>query len=121
MNSKGGARPKPIGCIGRTPLPEKKGSRLRSEQPGDPPLAVDRNVVGGGDLGEAGHGHDVAADRDHELGAGGEPHLADGYHVVGGCALERGVGGEAVLGLGDVDRQVAEPPRSYARSSQGFT
>jgi Na+/H+ antiporter NhaD/arsenite permease-like protein len=35
-------------------------------------FAVDEiDLGGGGDLGQPGHGHDVAADHDHELGAGG--------------------------------------------------
>ena len=40
------------------------------KQPDDLPVRVQVDAVGGGDLGQAGHGHDVAAHGDDELGAG---------------------------------------------------
>ena len=58
-------------------------------------------------LRQAGHGHDVAADHDDELGAGGEPHLAHVDHVVRRRAAQPRVGGERVLGLGHAHRVVA--------------
>ena len=54
------------------------------EQPLDQALGVDPDAVGGGHARQAGHGHDVAADRDHELGAVGEPDLTHRHHVVRG-------------------------------------
>ena len=59
--------------------------------------------------GQARHGHDLSADRHHELGTGGEPHLAHRDDVVRRRALGIGVGREAVLGLGDADREIAVP------------
>src|SRR6185436_3487339 len=51
------------------------------EQPDD--LAVHQvDLVRGRNLRQPGHGHDVAADHHHELGAGGKAHLADVDHVV---------------------------------------
>jgi Na+/H+ antiporter NhaD/arsenite permease-like protein len=47
-------------------------------------LAVDEIDLGGGrHLGQARHGHDVAADHHHELRARRQPHLADIDHVIG--------------------------------------
>jgi len=40
--------------------------------------------------GQARHGHDVAADHDDELGAGGEAHLAHVHHVFDGAARSAG-------------------------------
>src|SRR3979411_2511878 len=37
------------------------------EQPDDLPVGSDIDAVGGRDLGEAGHGHDLPADRHHEF------------------------------------------------------
>jgi hypothetical protein len=46
---------------------DKRGQALKQSHY----LAVDQiDLGGGGHLGQPGHGHDVAADHDHELGAG---------------------------------------------------
>src|SRR5882762_7129405 len=68
----------------------------KSEQADD--FAVDQiDFVRRRDLRQPGHGHDVAADHHHELGAGGEAHLADVDHVAVGRAAGRGIGGEGRL------------------------
>src|SRR5262249_54444695 len=64
------------------------------------------DIVGRRHPGEARHGHDVPADHHHELGAGGEPHLADRDGKAPRGALGVGIGGEAVLSLGDADRKL---------------
>jgi hypothetical protein len=51
--------------------------------------------------------HDLAADRHDELGAGREPHLAHRNGEACRRALGVGTGSEAVLRLGDADRQLA--------------
>ena len=57
-------------------------TRPLSEQTDDLPLIVDIDLLGGRDFRQSGHGHDVAADHDDELGAGREPDLADVDHVT---------------------------------------
>ena len=59
---------------------------LALEQADD--LAVCRQVDlgGGGDFGQARHGHDVAAHHDDEFRTGGEPDFADVDGVAGRCA-----------------------------------
>src|SRR5262245_38654866 len=64
-----------------------------SEQADD--LAVlDVDGVRGGDFWQARHGHDLTADRHHELGARREPHLAHRDAEAGGRALRIRVGRE---------------------------
>src|SRR5207249_693829 len=43
-----------------------------SEQPDNPAVRHDVDFVGGGNFGQAGHGHDVAANGDDEFGSGGK-------------------------------------------------
>ena len=56
----------------------RAASRRRSEQPDDLAVRADVDRIGGRHLRQARHGHDLTADHHHELGAGGEPHLAHG-------------------------------------------
>src|SRR5437762_169523 len=58
-------------------------------------------------LRQAGHGHDVAAYRDDELGAGGKPHFADRHDVMFRSALPIRIGRKAVLRLRNADRKMA--------------
>jgi Na+/H+ antiporter NhaD/arsenite permease-like protein len=59
---------------------DKRGAPLKQAHH----LTVDQIDLGGrGHLRQPRHGHDVAADHHHELGARGEPDLADVDHVVG--------------------------------------
>src|SRR5262245_4357345 len=60
-----------------------------------------------GNLGQARHGHDVPADHHHELGAGGEPHLAHVDDVVGRRAAHRGIHRDRSLRLRHAHRIVA--------------
>src|SRR6184192_24672 len=76
------------------------------EQTANPAVRAHVDVVRGRQLREPGHGHDVAADHDHELRARGEPHLADVDHVVRRGAAQLRIGREGVLGLGDAHRIV---------------
>jgi hypothetical protein len=78
-----------------------------SEDAVDLAVGEEADLLGGGDLGQSGHAHDVAGQGDNEAGSGGEAQLADREGVAGGRALGVGVGAEAVLGLGDADREVA--------------
>jgi Na+/H+ antiporter NhaD/arsenite permease-like protein len=58
---------------------DKRGNALKQAHH----LTVDQiDLVRGGHLGQSGHGHDVAADHHHELGAGRQPHFADVDHVI---------------------------------------
>src|SRR6187549_3134528 len=67
-----------------------------SEQPFDLPV-LEPDVLGARHLGQARHGHDLAADRDDEPRACGQPHLAHRHRVVGRRAELRRVGGKRVL------------------------
>ena len=78
-----------------------------SEQTGDAAVVGNIDVDSGGDLGQAGHGHDAAADDHHKAGAGSQTDLPDIHAEAGGGSLEGGVVAEAVLGLGDADREIA--------------
>src|SRR5947207_8151761 len=80
--------------------------RVCLEQTADAPVRADVDAVRGRHPGEPGHGHDVAADHDHEFRARREPHLANVDHVVRRRAAQFRVGGEGVLGLGDAHRVV---------------
>ena len=66
--------------------------RVHSEQPHDLSIRIDVDGVRCRHLGQAWHGHDVTADRDHELGTGGEANLAHRDHVIDGRALEVRIG-----------------------------
>src|SRR3546814_17349340 len=77
------------------------------EQPLGLAPAVDMDFMRGGIPGQAGHGHDLAADDDEEFGAGGEADLADRHDMDFRRDLEVGVGREAVLSFGDADRKTA--------------
>src|SRR6185436_20074593 len=70
---------------------EPAGS-ARSEQADDIALGVEADAVGRGNSRQARHGHDVAGDRDNELGARGETKLANGNQVAARRSLEIGVG-----------------------------
>src|SRR5437016_1374709 len=52
------------------------------EQAHDLAIRPDIYRLGRGNLRQAGHGHDLAADRHHEFRAGGEAHLAHIHHVI---------------------------------------
>src|SRR5690348_5882275 len=73
----------------------------------DQAAIVDMDAVRGGIAWQARHGHDRAAQRNDEAGAGREAHVADGQGEVLRRTDEIGIGGEAVLRLGHADRQVA--------------
>src|SRR5262245_14267501 len=76
-----------------------------SEQPDD--LPVDQvDLHRRRHLGQARHGHDVAADHHDELGACRETHFAYVDDVVRGRRAQLRVGRERVLGLGDAHRVV---------------
>ena len=60
----------------------EKLARSRSEEALDVAGGVEADAVGGGDAGEAGHRHHVAADGDEELRSRREAHLADGDGVA---------------------------------------
>src|SRR5205823_11659532 len=45
-------------------------------QSGDAPVGTDADALGVGDLAQAGHGHDIAGERDHEAGPRREAHRA---------------------------------------------
>src|SRR5688572_20795945 len=71
-------------------------------------LAVNQvDLVGGRNLRQARHGHDVTADHHDELGTGSQAHLADVDYVVGRRAARGGVGREGGLGLGHAHGEVA--------------
>ncbi len=53
------------------------------EQAFDLALLVEEDLLRGRRLGQAGHGHDLAADDDDEAGAGRQPDLADRHGVAG--------------------------------------
>src|SRR5919106_636262 len=89
------------------PFDGKFGAQ-RLEKPLHQAVGVNPDLVGRGYARQARHGHDVAADHHEELGAVGQAYLADRHDVMAGRALEVGVGREAVLGLGDADREVAK-------------
>jgi len=59
---------------------DKRGASLKQAHH----FSVDQvDLVRRGHLGQSGHGHDVAADHHHELGARREPHFAHVDHVIG--------------------------------------
>src|SRR6202034_1894206 len=77
-------------------------------QPDDVAVFVQVDAGGRGVPGQAGHGAHVAADRVDEAGADARADLADREAEARGGALEVGVVAQAVLGLGDADREAAE-------------
>src|SRR4051812_27280679 len=71
-------------------------------------LAVDEvDLVRRRHLGQARHGHDVAADHHYELGARRQAHFAHVYHVVRRRAPQRSIGRKGRLGLRHAHREVA--------------
>src|SRR5450759_46133 len=60
------------------------GAPRELEQPDDLPIGADVDRVGRRHFRQARHGHDLAADRHHELGAGRQPHLAHVDDVIVG-------------------------------------
>jgi hypothetical protein len=81
---------------------------LASKQPGDAAVGAEVDGVCRRHPRQAGHGHDLSADRHDELRSGREPHLAHGDDVIRRRALEVRIGRETVLSLGDADREIAE-------------
>jgi hypothetical protein len=77
-----------IGGVRENALPRAREKRRRRlfahqlEQPNHLAGLVDIDGVGRRHLRQARHGHDVAADHDNELGAGGEPDFADVHDVI---------------------------------------
>ena len=59
------------------------------------------------DLWQSGHGHDIAANGDNELGARREPDFANGDDVMFRSAFPIRIGCEAVLSLRDADGEMA--------------
>src|SRR5262249_34980996 len=81
--------------------------KAESKQPDDAAVESDVDRIGGGDPGQAWHGHDLSADRHHELRSRREAHFPYRHHVIVGRALGVGISRETVLSLGDADRVVA--------------
>ena len=69
-------------------------------------MLVHVDLFGGGDLGQAGHGEDVAGEGNQEAGAGGDLNVPHGDGEVLRGTQELGVIGEGILGLGHADGQV---------------
>src|SRR5579883_3059586 len=80
-----------------------------SEEAGDLAVPGDLDMVGGGNARQARHRQDLAADGHHEFGAGRKAQLAHRNDVPRGRTLLVRIGREAVLRLGDADREMAEP------------
>ena len=57
-------------------------SRRLSEEPADNSVGRDVDLLGGGTLGQTGHGHDVSAEYDHEARARRNFHLADSHEEI---------------------------------------
>jgi len=57
-------------ALAREAGPHTRVSRRGLEQSDDPAVRTDVDGIGRRHFGQAGHGHDLTADRDHELGAG---------------------------------------------------
>src|SRR5262249_16871433 len=77
------------------------------EQPDDFAFGGDVDLVGGGNLRKARHGHDVATDGDNEFGAGGESDFTNRHNVVFGRAFEIRIGTETVLRFRDANGEVS--------------
>ena len=60
-----------------------------SEQAGDLAVLVHVDALGGGNLGQAGHGHDLAGQGTQKAGTGGNLHVPDGDGEVPGSAQPR--------------------------------
>src|SRR5207247_945693 len=87
----------PIQNSSTLPRPDTRASFILEQAHN---LAVDQvDLVRRRHLGQTRHGHDVAADHHHELGAGGESYLADVDRVSGGRGAQLRIGRERVLGL----------------------
>ena len=72
---------------------------IGSEQASDLAVGVHVDAHGGGLLGQARHGHDIAADDHHETGTGSQTHFAHLHGEAGGGTGELCVVAEAVLGI----------------------
>src|SRR5262245_26095285 len=77
------------------------------EQPDDFAFGSDVDLVCGGDLRKAGHGHDVATNSDDEFGAGGESDFTDRHHVMFGRAFEVRISTETVLRFCDANGELS--------------
>jgi hypothetical protein len=77
------------------------------KQSGDLATVIEIDIGRRRHLGQARHGHDLAAHQDDELRAGGKPDFADIDLMVGRRAAQICVGRERILGLGDTDGIVA--------------
>ncbi len=86
-------------------------NRLCLEEAFDPAVLVHVDLLGGGDLGQAGHGEDVPGQGHEEARPGGHLQVPHGDGEVLRRAQQLGVVGEAVLGLGHADGVVAIPLR----------
>ena len=78
------------------------------EQAGDFAVFVHVDLLGGGDPGQAGHGHDIPGEGDDEAGAGAHLQVANGDLKALGGPQQGGVVGEGVLGLGHANRHIPE-------------
>src|SRR5580704_12919255 len=70
----------------RSVLRQAATSSTALGQPEDTAVIGDRDRFGGWMAGQAGHGHDVSADRHDEFRAGGEPYLAHRQDMARGRA-----------------------------------
>ena len=80
--------------------------KIRLEQPHDLSAFQDVDLVGGRDLGQARHPHDLSGQGHQEPGAGGQLHFPDRDLEARGAPQLLGVVAEGVLGLGHADGQV---------------
>lgn len=93
-----------MGCVKAPPGAVLKHS---SKESADGAMPVDIDVLGGGALGQAWHGHDAAGIDDNEAGAGGDLGALDVQAEASGAAGTFGVVGQGGWGLGDADGQAA--------------
>src|SRR4051812_26625295 len=73
------------------------------------------NRFGGWDLRKAGHGHDVAGQRDNEACTSGRIDIPNCDTKTGGAAKLGGIIGEGVLSLGYADRRLPQAHRLTLR------
>ena len=76
-----------------------------SEQADDATVFVNVDLLSGGNLGQTGHGHDVAGQRNDKACAGRDLQVANGDGKVLGRAQQGLIVGEGILRLGHADRQ----------------
>ena len=62
-----------------------------SEQTADDTVFVYVDLLGGGNLRQTGHGHDITGKRDDEAGAGGDLQIAHGDTEAAWCAELLGI------------------------------